>query len=114
MISNLQFLTDVTMASIVEYIGDASFKLYARLSYSPYLLLGIIAYIGLVAYLIKILKYANVMQMNLQWDAISALIETILAYILLGETLTGIGQYIGFFFIITGLMLMNFSGIGYK
>jgi len=43
MISNLQFLTDVTMASIVEYVGDASFKLYARLSYSPYLLLGIIA-----------------------------------------------------------------------
>ena len=46
--TNLQFLTEITGASIVEYIGDASFKLYARLNSHWYLLLGIISYIILV------------------------------------------------------------------
>lgn len=30
MATNLQFLGEITGASIIEYIGDASFKLYAR------------------------------------------------------------------------------------
>jgi hypothetical protein len=37
-ISNLQFFGEITGASIIEYIGDASFKLYARLNSHFYLL----------------------------------------------------------------------------
>jgi len=42
MATNLQFLTQVTGASIIEYIGDASFKMYARINSQWYLLLGMI------------------------------------------------------------------------
>ena len=114
MISNLSFLLQVFFASLVEYIGDSSFKLYTRLKSNWYFLLGIIAYIILVFQLIKILSYSNVMQMNIQWDAISVILETILAYLLLGEILSEKNQWIGFFLIVSGLIFMNIGKRGYK
>jgi multidrug transporter EmrE-like cation transporter len=113
-VSNLQFFSEITGASVVEYIGDASFKLYTRLNSSWYLLLGIISYIILVLILIHILKYSNVLQMNIQWDAMSVILESILAYILLGEVFSENTQWIGFFLIITGLIVMNIGKTSYK
>lgn len=107
MATNLQFLTQVTGASIIEYIGDASFKMYTRINSQWYLLLGILSYIILVYMLIHILKYSNVLQMNIQWDAMSVILESLLAYLLLGEVFSDSTQWIGFFLIITGLIVMN-------
>jgi hypothetical protein len=54
------------------------------------------------------------MQMNIQWDAMSVILETLLAYILLKETLSGYNQYIGFGFIILGMILMNIGESSYN
>jgi multidrug transporter EmrE-like cation transporter len=113
-ITNLQFLGEITIASIVEYVGDASFKMYARLDSHFYLLLGIFSYIILVYMLIHILKYSNVLQMNVQWDAMSIILETLLAYILLAEILSEPEQFIGFFLIVSGLIVMNLGKSSYK
>ena len=113
-ITNLQFLGEITIASIVEYVGDASFKMYTRLNSHFYLLLGILSYIILVYMLIHILKYSNVLQMNVQWDAMSIILETLLAYILLGEILSEPEQFIGFFLIVSGLIVMNLGKSSYK
>lgn len=112
--TNLQFLSEITIASLVEYVGDASFKIYARANSHWYLLLGIISYIILVYMLIHILKYSNVLQMNIQWDAMSVILESLLAYLLLGEVFSEPTQWIGFFLIITGLIVMNLGKTSYK
>ena len=114
MATNLQFLSQITFASLVEYLGDASFKMYARLHSHWYLLFGIISYIILVYMLIHILSYSNVLQMNLQWDAMSVILESLLAYILLGEILSEPTQYIGFFLIVSGLIIMNLGKSSYQ
>ena len=113
-VSNLTFLSNITLASIVEYIGDSSLKLYARSSKNLYLILGLFSYLLLVYFLIKILKYSNVMQMNIQWDAISVILETLLAYILLAERLSNVYQYIGFLLIVSGLIIMNLGKSSYN
>lgn len=113
-VSNLTFLSNITLASIVEYIGDSSLKLYARSSKNLYLILGLFSYLLLVLFLIKILKYSNVMQMNIQWDAISVILETLLAYILLAERLSNVNQYIGFLLIVSGLIIMNLGKSSYN
>jgi multidrug transporter EmrE-like cation transporter len=113
-ISNLTFLYEITIASIVEYIGDASIKLYSRLDNNIYLIIGILCYLLLVYFLIHILKYSNVMQMNIQWDAMSVILETLLAYILLSERLSNDNQYIGFFMIVSGLIIMNLGKSSYN
>ena len=110
---NIIFLLTITFASLVEYLGDSSFKLYNKYDSLPWLLSGIFSYIALVVILIYVLKYSNVMHMNINWDAISVILETLLAYILLKETLSSNWQIAGFTFIVIGLLLMNIEGTGY-
>ena len=112
--TNLQFLGEITIASLVEYVGDASFKMYARLNSHWYLLLGVISYIVLVYMLIHILTYSNVLQMNIQWDAMSVILESLLAYLLLNEVFSDPLQWVGFFLIVTGLIVMNLGKTSYK
>jgi multidrug transporter EmrE-like cation transporter len=113
-VSNLRFIVDIFTVSLLEYVGDASFKLYAKDKHKPYLILGLFAYAVVIYMLIHILEYSNVIQMNIYWDALSAILETILAYYLLKETLTGVTQYVGFTLIILGLFFMSLGKTIYK
>lgn len=113
-VSNIKFIIDIFTVSLLEYVGDSSFKLYGKDKHKPYLYLGLFSY-GVVIYmLIHILEYSNVIQMNIYWDAVSAILETILAYYLLKESLTGVTQYVGFILIILGLFFMSLGKTIYK
>jgi len=98
----------IILLSIIEYIGDSNFKLHAR-NNTKYknLIIGCIAYIILISLLIYILKYTNVIYVNNMWDGISALMESILAFILLKERLSNLTQYIGMILIISGIIALN-------
>jgi multidrug transporter EmrE-like cation transporter len=98
----------IIIISLVEYIGDSNFKHYARnnLNYSN-LLVGSIAYIIIICLLIIALKYTNLIFVNGNWDGISAIIGTILAFILLKERLKSPIQYTGLFLIISGIFALN-------
>ena len=113
-VSKTTFLIHIVIVSFIEYIGDSSLKIYTRENKHHFLYIGLIAYMAMVFMLIKILGYANVIQMNIQWDAMSLIIETILAYIFLRETLTGATQYIAFLLVVSGLILMNFGKSSYN
>ena len=47
------------------------------------------------------------------WDGVSAVIETIAAYVLLGERLNTGYQYIGLCMLIAGLFILRRGGISY-
>lgn len=113
-VSNYKFFFDILLVSLLEYVGDSSFKKYAKSKSDYDLFVGIISYAVVIYLLIQILKYSNVMQMNIQWDALSAIIETALAYVLLKETLSGVTQYIGFVLIIIGMIFMNLGKYNYQ
>ena len=113
-VSNYKFFFDILLVSLLEYVGDSSFKKYATSKSDYDLFVGIISYAVVIYLLIQILKYSNVMQMNIQWDALSAILETVLAYVLLKETLSGVTQYIGFALIIIGMIFMNLGKYNYQ
>jgi multidrug transporter EmrE-like cation transporter len=113
-VSNFKFLWDIIVLSSVEFIGDSSFKKYATTDSKNVLMVGIIAYMIVIYLLIKILKYANVMHTNITWDAVSLLIESLLAYLLLKESLSGPFQIIGFILIVIGLAFMGMAKYMYK
>jgi multidrug transporter EmrE-like cation transporter len=101
----------ILLASIVEYFGDSSLKLYARTGIPGYLALGGSFYVIIVGLLTYLLKYSNVAYMNLAWDGSSALIETAFAMIFLGERLSNSFQYFGAVFIILGMFLLNYGPV---
>jgi multidrug transporter EmrE-like cation transporter len=101
----------IVIASTIEYFGDSNFKFFARSNQVKFLGLGLGYYLLLILFLIYILKYANVIYANLIWDGSSAIIESILAYILLGERLNGTIQYMGGIFILIGMGALNYGAI---
>ncbi len=103
----MSYFLVIVIASLLEYIGDSNFKKYARLNKMNYLFFGLFAYIVMIMLLIYLLRKSNVMYMNSLWDATSIIMETILAYILLNETMSNNYQYGGLLLVVIGIILLN-------
>lgn len=110
---NIGFIIVIIIASLLEYLGDSNFKFYARNYENKFLVYGAMSYMVMIYVLIRILQHSNVMYMNLNWDAFSIVLETIFAYIVLGETLDNKYQFTGFIFIICGIILLNIGNVPY-
>lgn len=96
--------------SLVEILGDFGYERYANTKQMSGFIQGSVGYLGVVYFLIKSLEGGNVMYVNGMWDGISGLLETIAAYIILGERLTSWVQYLGLVFISVGLVFLKAFG----
>jgi multidrug transporter EmrE-like cation transporter len=104
-------LATISLLSLVELFGDAQFKFFARSGQQKYLLGGLVGYVGVIYFLIKALKSGNIMYVNGMWDGISALLNTVGVYFLLGERLNTSAQYGGLGLIIAGIFVLRSGGI---
>jgi multidrug transporter EmrE-like cation transporter len=100
-------LPQILTLSLTEIIGDTALKLYANDNGIQYLGLGIISYIGVIILLIISLQDSTILMVNNAWDGTSSLIESIFAYVILGERFDNYFQYFGIGFIIIGLYLLK-------
>jgi multidrug transporter EmrE-like cation transporter len=101
------FIFLITLVSLSEYIGDSNFKLYARSGQLNHLGMGLVAYTVMISFLIKALARSNLIYTNGMWDGVSAVITTVLAFLLLGERLTNTQQWIGLAMIIGGIFALH-------
>ena len=102
---------NVTMACIAEIFGDFKLKDYARGDDNKDLAQGLIGYAGVIYFLIRSLTQANIIYVNGMWDGISGIVETIAAYVLLGEKLNTREQYFGLGLLMLGLLVFRAGGI---
>jgi multidrug transporter EmrE-like cation transporter len=100
-------LQTIGLISISEIFGDFALKKYANDGGLGYLGYGILGYVGVIFFLIQSLRGGSVMMVNAAWDGMSALIESIAAYIILGERLDDPNQYIGIGLIVCGLFFLK-------
>lgn len=106
-------LATIALLSIAEVFGDTQFKFFARSGQQKYMAGGLVGYAGVIFFLIKALKSGNVMYVNGMWDGVSAIIETVAVYFLLGERMNTSTQYGGLGLIIAGIFMMHSGGISY-
>jgi hypothetical protein len=104
-------LSGIVAISIAEIFGDFSYKDFARGGKTIDFVKGSAGYIAVVYFLIKLLKSGNVLYVNGMWDGVSALLESIAAYLILGEKLNKPSQYIGLGVIILGIFILHSGGI---
>jgi multidrug transporter EmrE-like cation transporter len=97
----------IGLIAISEIFADFALKKYANDGGLSLLAYGILGYAGVVFFLIQALKGSSIMMVNAAWDGISALIESIAAYVVLGERLTDPNQYIGIGLIVLGLFFLK-------
>ena len=101
----------ILLVSFIEYFGDSNLKFYARYGGYKYLFLGISFYVLLINYIIKLLRMSNIIYMNVSWDITSAILESIMAFLFLGERLNNAYQYIGLVVSFLGMFLLRIGEI---
>lgn len=100
-------LHSIGLLSITEVFGDFALKKYANEGGLNFLAYGLLGYVGVVYFLIQSLKGSSVLMVNAAWDGISAFIESLLAYFVLGERFSDPNQYIGIVLIVVGLFFLK-------
>jgi len=100
-------LQTIGLLSISEVFGDFALKKYANHGGLDYLGYCILGYVGVIYFLIQSLRGGSIIMVKTAWDGISALIESIAAYVILGERLDDPNQYIGIGLIVGGLFFLK-------
>ena len=98
---------DIIPLVLTEIIGDFGYKVFANKGGILPLATGTIGYIGVIYYLIRSLQGSTILVFNAAWDGISSVIESIAAFVFLGERFTNYSEFIGIIFILFGLVLMK-------
>ena len=100
-------MLNIFLLSFAEVFGDFGFKTFARTGAKTSFAQGSLGYVGVIYFLIKSLRQGNVLYVNGMWDGVSAIIESLAAYIILGERLKGTLQYVGLALVIAGILLLH-------
>ena len=100
-------LIQIVGLSLVEIVGDFGFKQFANHGKLWALSVGIVGYVGVIAMLIISLQNSTVLMVNSAWDGISGILESIAAYVFLGERFHNPLQYVGLVLVATGLYLLK-------
>ena len=100
-------LQQIVGLSLVEVIGDFGFKIFANGGGMISFLVGIVGYIGVMCMLVISLQDSTVLMVNSAWDGISGILESIAAYVFLGERFESHWQYLGILFVAMGLYLLK-------
>jgi multidrug transporter EmrE-like cation transporter len=95
--------------SLTEIFGDFQLKFFARSHKLGNLFGGLLGYTGVIFFLIRSLTQGNVMFVNAMWDGMSGVIESVAAYLILGERMDKWYQYLGIVFVAFGLVLMKYD-----
>lgn len=98
--------SSIVFATLTEILGDFGFKRFADTGLASGFIQGLVGYAGVIFFLIRSFKGANVLYVNGMWDGISGIIESLAAMIFLGDRLEPI-QYLGLLFIFIGMFLMK-------
>jgi multidrug transporter EmrE-like cation transporter len=100
-------LYSIGLLSLTEIFADFALKKYATEGGLMLLTYGLVGYAGVVYLLIEVLRGSTVLMMNAAWDGISAVLESVMAFIVLGERFHDPNQYIGLGLIVAGLFFLK-------
>ena len=98
---------DIGALILTEIVGDFGYKEFANHGGIKNFLVGTTGYIGVIYFLIRSLHGSQVLLVNAVWDGLSALIESIAAFIILGERFDDPWKYFGICFIVVGLFFLR-------
>ena len=101
---------DIAATAAIEIFADFNLRWYAQTDLTKYLYSGIGGYVGVVYFLIRSLRDDNLLLVNSVWDGVSSLIESVAAYVLLGDRLKTAQQYLGLVMTILGVVLLKMDG----
>jgi multidrug transporter EmrE-like cation transporter len=103
---------NIVPLALMEVIGDIGYKEFANKGGVRNFAMGSAGYVGVIYFLIRSLQGSQILVVNTAWDGISAIIESMAAFFILGERFDDPFKYIGVLFIIVGLFFLKIPLVG--
>jgi multidrug transporter EmrE-like cation transporter len=104
-------IANISLATLAEIIGDFGYKAFARTGSTNGFLQGSAGYVGVIYFLIQSLKQGNILYVNGMWDGVSGILESVAAFVILGERFNHPMQYVALAIISIGLFMLRYYGI---
>ena len=98
---------DLVPLVLIEIIGDFGYEHFANNGGVKPFMVGTLGYVATIYYLIRSLQGSSILVINVAWDAISAIIETLAAMFILREYPKDYSQFMGIVLIIAGLYFLK-------
>jgi multidrug transporter EmrE-like cation transporter len=105
------FIFNIIALTILQYLADVNLKTYARMGTKMSLFYAALCYIGVMAMFVYSVKYSNVLYTRALENGISTVLESVLAYYLLKESMTNRYQWSGLGLVILGVAMLNIGKI---
>jgi multidrug transporter EmrE-like cation transporter len=102
-------LLRVGVLAVLEVFGDFMLKDYATTGAVSKLGLGVLGYVGVIMALVWSFHTGNVLLVNGMWDGMSAIIESVAAYLILGDRLSNPYQYAGLAMTVIGVFFLKYE-----
>ena len=105
------FIFNILVLTVLQYLADVNLKSYARTNNYMSLFYASLCYIGVMAMFVYSVKYSNVLYTRALENGVSTVLESVLAYYLLKESMTNKYQWSGLGFVILGVAMLNIGKI---
>ena len=105
------FLFTIIVLTLLQYIADVNLKAYARLNSYRSLVIASLCYVGIMIMFVHSVKHSNILYTRALENGVSTVLQSVLAYYLLKESLTNRYQWSGLGFVILGVAMLNIGKI---
>ena len=105
---------DVLLLCFAEIVGDFGYKEFANKGGIQHFSVGTLGYVGVIYFLIRSLQGSQILLVNAAWDGLSTLIESVAAFVVLGERFDDPRKYVGVLFIVVGLFFLRLPVVNEK
>jgi len=100
---------NISLLSLSEIFGDFALEKFAHTGSYTALGAGIFGYITIVIFLIRSMIYADILRVNLLWNGMTTIFESLAAVLFLGESFAEPSQWLGAGLTVAGLFLIKFT-----
>lgn len=100
---------NVLFVALSEIFANFHLRWFATSNKTTDLAQGVLGYGGVLYFLIRAFRKENVLYVNALWDGMSAILQSIAAIVILGDSFKTGQEYVGILLIFAGVFLLHMS-----
>ena len=104
-------LATVLAMSCAELVGNCNLKFFAESNHTTHhhLWFGVVAYVAVVALLIRSFSHANMLYVSALWEGMITILGAAVAFFILGERFKHPIQWVGLVLALVAVLLVHFG-----
>jgi multidrug transporter EmrE-like cation transporter len=100
---------NVLIVALSEIFANFNLRWFATSNAPSNLVQGLLGYGSVLYFLTRAFRTDNVLYVNALWDGMSAILQSIAAFVILGDRFKSGQEYVGILLIFAGVFILNMT-----